>query len=490
MKSNKIIEEILCEIEKHEGVMSRRDAMKFLAASPIAAGVLAGAATPTNSNAASSDAKGKIVIVGGGLAGVATAAKLTQKLSNPDITLIEPNPKSVSYQPGQTLIAGGVWQKSDIEYETEKFMPKGVKWIKESVVSFDPQNNKLKTSGGQEIGYDYLVLAMGLVLDFAAIKGLDGVITSSGANDIVKQKVGKNGVYSMYFADGAVDTYKGIQELIAKAKAHKGAEKLQALFTDPATPIKCGGAPKKIMYLLHSRLVEAGVRDKVELTFLPSGDKMFGVPEYNTAIFEQFKQRDFKWEFKTNLVAIDTENKVATFEKKWLEKGEYDQDLKEYTMISMSKNVEKKYDFIHITPPQKAPDAVAKSPLGSSKSWVPVVQETLQHVSFKNVFALGDVAAVPMGKTGGSARKQYNVVADNLIAVMEKQEKLPAKYDGYTVCPLITSIGTVMLAEFNWTAKPVPSFPLDPTQERWMWWLLKVYALKPMTVYGMLSGRA
>lgn len=489
MKSDKIIEEILGEIEKHEGVLSRRDAMKLLAASPIAAGVLAGTTTTTEAYA-SSDAKGKIVIVGGGLAGVATAAKLTNKLSNPDITIIEPNPHSVSYQPGQTLVAAGVWQKSDITYDTANFIPKGTKWIKEMVVSFDPANNKVKTQSGMEVAYDYLVVATGLVLDFASIKGLEGEIMSLGDNEIVRKKVGKNGVYSIYFADGAVDTYKGIQELIAKAKAHTGSEKLQAIFTDPATAIKCGGAPKKIMYIIHDLLTKAGVRDKVELTFCPSGDKMFGVPEYNDAIFEQFKKRGFKWEFKTNLVAIDTEKKVATFENKWLEKGEYDEDLKEYTMIPMSKNIEKKYDFIHITPPQKAPDLVGKSPIGSSKGWVPVVKETLQHVTYKNVFAIGDVAALPMGKTGGSARKEYAVLVDNLIAVMEKKEKLPAAYDGYTVCPLITSLGTVMLAEFNWTAKPTPSFPLDPTQERWIWWLLKVYALKPMTIYGMLSGRA
>ena len=490
MEEKNILEEVLVEIERQETSMSRRNALKFLAASPVAASVLASATTTTQAHATSSDAKGKIVIVGGGLAGVATAAKLTRRLSNPDITIIEPNPKSVSYQPGQTLIAAGVWEKSDIEYETEKFIPKGVTWIKESVVSFDPKNNSLKTSGGQTITYDYLVVATGLMLDFAAIKGLDGVITSSGENTVVKQKIGKNGVYSIYFADGAVDTYQGIQELIKQAKAHTGPEKLQALFSDPATPIKCGGAPKKIMYITHDLLSKEGVRDKVDLIFLPSGDKMFGVPEYNDAIFEQFKTRNFKWEFKTNLIAIDTEKKIATFEKKWLEKGEYDEDLKEYTMNTMSKNVEKKYDFIHITPPQKAPDVVGKSPLGSSKGWVPVVQETLQHVTYKNIFALGDVAAVPMGKTGGSARKQYNVVAENLIAVMEKKTELPEKYDGYTVCPLITSIGTVMLAEFNWSAKPTPSFPLDPTKERWIWWLLKVYLLKPMTIYGMLSGRA
>lgn len=489
MKSNKIVREILHEIEKHEGVISRRDAMKFLVTSPIAASVLAGSIAPMEARAAS-NAIGKILIVGGGLGGIATAAKLTHMLSNPDITVIEPNPKSVSYQPGQTLIAGGVWQKSDIEYKTEDFVPKGVKFIKDSVVSFDPNNNKVKTATGLEIGYDYMVVATGLTLNFGAIRGLEGEITSLGDNQVVKQKVGKNGVYSIYFLDGAVDTYKGIKELIAQAKAHSGPEKLQALFTDPDTAIKCGGAPKKIMYLTHARLVEAGVRDKVELIFCPSGDKMFGVPEYHNAILEQFKQRDFKWEYKTNLVAIDTEKKIATFEKKWLEKGEFDEDLQEYTVVSMSKEVEKKYDFIHITPPQKAPDAVGKSPIGSPRGWVPVVKETLQHVTYKNIFCLGDVAALPMGKTGGSVRKQYGVVVENLIAVMEKKEKLPSAYDGYTVCPLITSLGTVMLAEFNWSGKPTPSFPMDPTQERWIWWLLKAYALKPMTVYGMLSGRA
>jgi len=72
-----------------------------------------------------------------------------------------------------------------------------------------------------------------------------------------------------------------------------------------------------------------------------------------------------------------------------------------------------------------------------------------------------------MGKTGGSVRKQYKVVVENLISSMEGNE-LKAKYAGYTVCPLITDIGKVMLAEFNWTKKPTPSFPLDPTQERYI----------------------
>ncbi|MEA2090991.1 MAG: FAD/NAD(P)-binding oxidoreductase [Campylobacterota bacterium] len=489
MKKNEILEEILAEVDKHPEIMSRRDAMKYLTMSPLAASVIA-SATVGASTVSASNVKGKIVIVGGGLAGMSTAARINNTISNADITVIEPDPISVSYQPGQTLVGAGIWDQSEIVYNRDDKLPSGVKLIKGAVTAFDPKNNKVTVDGSQEVSYDQMIIATGLMLNYAAIEGLDGVITSSGKdNAATRAKVGKNGVHSIYFADGATDTYKGIQELIAKAKAHKGPEKLQAVFTHPNTPIKCGGAPKKIMYLTNARLEEAGVKDKVELTFYPNGGKMFGVPEYHEAIVQQYKDRDFKWNYAHNLIKIDTDAKVATFNHHWKEKGAWDEDLEEYGIELKSEEVEVPYDFIHVTPPMKAPDVVANSKVGSSKGWVPVKKETLQHVKFKNVWCLGDVAAVPMGKTGGSARKQYKVVVDNMIASMEGN-KLTSQYYGYTVCPLITSIGTVMLAEFNWTKKPTPMVPLDPTQERWIWWLLKVYALKPMTVMGMLSGRA
>jgi sulfide:quinone oxidoreductase len=471
---------------KKQGI-SRRDAFK-VAGLGSAAFLMGSTQAQAATQAQASDVKANIVIVGGGLGGVSTAARLKSNLSNAQITIIEPNPKSVSYQAGATLIASGVYERGDVDYNTKEFLPSDTKLIEDFAVEFDPDNNQLTTKKGNIISYDILVVAAGLKLDFGRIKGLEEVgeaYTNADASKIINA-FGDSGATSLYTLDGAAHTWKQMQAFIQKAKS---GQKVQGVFTHPNTSIKCGGAPKKIMYLTNSRLNEAGARKNAELTFYPNGGAMFGVKEYHDAIVKQYEARDMKWKYNHNLVGVDLENKTATFNHHWKEQGAWDEDLEEYMMDNKSEHVDVPFDFLHITPPMKAPDEIGNSDLGSAKGWVPVNKETLQHVKYPNVFSLGDIAAVPMGKTGGSVRKQYAVLADNVVAYLEGKP-LSSKYAGYTVCPLITDIGKVMLAEFNWTAKPTPSFPLDPTQERYIWWLLKVYMLKPMTMYGMLSGKA
>jgi len=488
--------EQLDSILKDQGI-SRRNAIKMMGLGGTAfmvGGTEAEAATAINA----SSATGHVVIVGGGLAGMSTAARLRNSASDLKITVIEPESNSVSYQPGQTLVGAGLWEKSDIVYKRDEHTPSDVTVIKEKAVTFNPQNNSLTTEKGTTIKYDALVIAAGVELNYGAIKGLEEVaaLYSAGNNSAAVAAMNAKGVSSIYTADGAEQTWKNMSKFVDDAK---GGKKVKGVFTHPNTPIKCGGAPKKIMYLTNARLNEAGAaaRANADLHFYPNGGGMFGIKNYHTAIVNQFEARDMKYTYKHNLVEI--KNGVAIFDNHGTKKGAYDADLEEYEMITTHKKVEAEFDFIHVTPPMRAASEIANSPLGSSKGWVPVNKETLQHVKFDNVFALGDIAAVPMGKTGGSARKQYKVVVNNVISVLESG-KIPAsnaKYAGYTVCPLITDIGTVMLAEFNWASKKTGDgsnaamIPfLDPTQERYMWWLLKIYLLKPMTVMGMLTGRA
>ncbi|MBP7742293.1 MAG: NAD(P)/FAD-dependent oxidoreductase [Aliarcobacter sp.] len=482
---DKALELVDSEIKK-VGI-SRREAFK-LAGLGSAAYLVGGTESQASTELRASEATGKILIIGGGLAGISTAARLVNTLSNPDITIIEPNPKSVSYQPGTTLIASGVYTKEDIMYSTSEFVPKGVTVLKDKAVEFNPEANTVALESGETISYDFLVIAAGITLDYGAIKGLEEIGDAYSVGDASKilKVFGDSGVTSVYNIDSSVEMWKQTQKFIEKAK---NGQKVRGVFSDPATAIKCGGAPKKVMYLTNARLVEAGARQNADLSFYADSGKLFGVKEYADAIEKQFIARDMKWNFNHNLTSVDIANKTATFDKHWQEKGEYDKDLEEYAMVTKHMNVEVPFDLLHITPPQKAPDEIGNSAIGSSKGWVPVNKETLQHVKYSNIFAIGDIAAVPMGKTGGSVRKQYKFLVDNLVSLMEGKE-LTSKYEGYTVCPLITDIGKVMLAEFNWTAKPTPSFPLDPTQERYIWWLLKVYLLKPMTQYGMLSGKA
>jgi len=487
--------EQLDAILKEQGI-SRRDAMKMMGVGSLSALMIGGTEAEAATAAVASDAKGKIVIIGGGLAGMSTAARLTNSLSNPDITVIEPNKLSTSYQPGQTLVAGGLWDKSEIVYQRDDYVPAGTTVIKESVTDIDADNNTVTTDKGTKVTYDYLIVAAGVKLNYGAIKGLEeaGEAYASGDNSKLLKVLGSVGASSIYTADGAEATWANMQKFVADAKSGK---KVKGVFTHPNTPIKCGGAPKKIMYLTNARLEEAGARANADLHFYPNGGAMFGIKDYHDAIVKQYEARGMKWSYFHNLVGV--ENGKAIFDKHWKEKGAFDEDLGEYEMVTKHEMVTKDFDFLHITPPMKAPDEIGKSSIGSGKGWIPVNKETLQHVKYPNVFSLGDIAAVPMGKTGGSARKQYKVIVNNIISMMEKGE-IPAsnaKYDGYTVCPLVTNIGTVMLAEFNWASKKTGSGKnaallsfLDPTQERYIWWLLKVYLLKPMTQYGMLAGKA
>ena len=471
-------EEMMKTIEENKG-LSRRSALKLMALSPVAASVLAGTAAPTAVHASASNAVGKIVIVGGGSGALMVLARLRRALAKPDITIIAPNEKHV-YQPGQIFVAAGEYEPEDIIFDNTGYIGEDVNWIKDEVSTFDPDNNKLTTKKGTVVDYDYLVVATGVQYHYEQIEGLTA------------DMLGQHGISSVYQSNLAAGTAEGgtiTRDWFNAVKEAAKTSKPRVICTQPSTPLKCGGAPQKILYLCNDFLK----RDKLtaDFIFATAGEKLFGLPEIEKALDKVQKHYgNISNKFTHDLIRIDVEKKIATFKHTYEEKGAYDEILEEYESIEKEEEVSLEYDFIHISPPTYAVDAVANSLLGwqkgTAKGWLEVDRETLQHRRYKNVFGIGDVCGIPIGKTGGSARHQGPIVVGNLISVMEKKQ--PAlKFDGYTVCPLKTSYGQIIMAEFNYDGL-APSFPLDPAEPRWVWWAFDLYMLQPMYRYLMLNG--
>lgn len=447
------------ELEK-KGV-DRRHFFKLLAAS----GLLAAAGTQ-EAKAFSSSAKGKIVIIGGGAAGVSMAARLMRWLDEPDVTLIDPSDRHY-YQPGFTLIASGVYEPGDVWKKQEDCMPDGVKWVKDTVAAVDPVWNQITTTANGKIPYDFLVLTPGVQTNWEDVEG------------ITHNTLGQGNAHSMYDFEGAQKTWKALQDF-----SKTGG---RAVFTDTYTKHKCGGAPKKICLLSEHYTRKQGTRENVKLDYYTAAHELYDVPFYTPRLLEIYNERNVPINLNVRVKGIDTAAKQIHFEK-----------VETIGEEKIKTPFVEDYDFLHFTPPMSAPDFVREAGLGwtegklASEAWVMVDKETLVHQKYPNIISLGDVAGIPTSKTSAAVRIQVPVAAKNLISLMEGKEPVE-KYNGYAACPIITDYGHVLLCEFDYDKKPTGSFPftmLDTSQELWLAWMLKVYMLKPMYFYGMLNGRA
>ncbi len=408
-----------------------------------------GGKTPTDQGDASYD----VVIVGAGAAGIAVAASLKSRSDDLEIAIIDPADIHY-YQPGWTMVGGGIFDAANTAKTMGSLIPRGVHWVKSAVAAFEPQDNAVVLDGCRVVKYKRLIVCPGIKLDWHAVDGL-------------VETLGKNGVTSNYRYDLAPYTW----ELVS------GMKQGRAIFTQPPMPIKCAGAPQKALYLSGDHWHRCGDLKNIDIHFNNAGGVLFGVKDYVPALEKYVKKYDANLNFFHNLVAVDGAAKKAWFDV-----------AKPNTLVE---RVEMEFDMIHVCPPQIAPDFIRVSPLADAEGWIDVDQATLRHKTYDNIWSLGDVMNAPNAKTAAAARMQAPVVADNVVADIHGKSPT-SSYNGYGSCPLTVERGKIVLAEFGYGGVLLPSFPkwlVDGTKPTRAAWFLKEKLLPPVYWKGMLKGR-
>lgn len=388
----------------------------------------------------------RILVVGGGSGGLTTASMLLRRQPSLQITIVEPNDFHY-YQPAWTLVGGGCYAVENTRQLMSQVIPAGAKWIQQKATGFAPDQQQVELDDGRTLDYDILIVAMGIQIDWHSIAGLSDTL-------------GRNGVCSNYRYDTAPYTWECIQK-------HGDGP---ALFTQPVMPIKCAGAPQKIMYLAADAWRTRG--NTPAISFHTPGGAMFGVPFYAEALDKVVDSYQITPQFGEELIAVDGDRRQALFRQG----GDTPQEIR------------RDFEMLHVTPPQSAPDLIKNSPLAAESGWMSVDKHSLQHTQYPNIFGLGDCTTTPNSKTAAAVRNQAPVVAQNVVSTLAGSP-LTANYDGYASCPLTTSRGKIILAEFGYDGVVMPSFALDPRIPRRSYWWLKESFLPRLYWHFMLKGR-
>lgn len=397
-------------------------------------------------------AKHRILIVGGGTAGITVAARLQRKGYN-DVAVIEPSDTHY-YQPLWTLVGAGQTKPRTTARAESSVIPKGTTWIKNAATAVDPDTNTVTCADGASYEYDVLVVCPGIQLDWNRTEGLEDTL-------------GVNGVSSNYRFDLAPKTW----DLIRSTRSGT------AVFMMPSGPIKCAGAPQKIAYLAGDHWRKEGVLNNIDVHLIVPTPRIFGIPAIADELDKVIARYGIHLHTNAEVTAVDAGAQKLTV-------SGVGEDGVTTTTFG--------YDMFHAVPHQSAPDWIKAGPLstGDAQGYVEIDKHTMQHVRYPNVFSLGDAGSSPNSKTGAAIRKQAPVVVANIDAFLTNRP-LEANYNGYASCPIITSSHDMLLAEFDYSLKLEPSFPLlDPTKPHRVYWYLKKYGLPFMYWHLMLNGLA
>jgi sulfide:quinone oxidoreductase len=355
----------------------------------------------------------RVLILGAGFAGLELATQLSEKLADEvHTTLIDQN-DSFSFGFSKLDILFGRKTIPEILLRYDEISRAGVEFRRERVTSIDPEQRRVITHAAT-YDPDILVIALGADYDFAATPG---------------------------FQEGGVEYY-----------SVAGAEHMRHVLSDFAAgtvligilghPFKCPPAPFEGALLLHDHFVERGIRDAVEIRV--AGPMAAPVPitkEVSQNILDALAERGIEYLPNQHLAALDTERNE----------------------VQLAGGGSIPYDLFVGIPVHRAPDVVQSSGLAVN-GWVPVEKTNLA-TRFPDVYAVGDVTALPMAKAGVFAEAAARVVADDIAARLHGKT-LERPYEGAGTCYLEFGGGMVGMVEANFLGGPKPTAQLvGPSRE-------------------------
>ena len=338
--------------------MKRRDFLKLAGAVS-----LAGCATPVPS-------KARVVVIGGGFGG-ATAAKYI-RLWDPsiDVVLVERESAFVSC-PISNLVLGGFTGMQEITHGYDALRRHGVQVVRDEVVAIDADKRSVRLAGGNNLGYERLVVSPGVDFMFGDIEG-----------------------YAAGMAAGRVlHAWKAGEQTAALRRALEAMPDGGVyLLSVPTAPYRCPPGPYERISMVAAYFKASKPRSKV-LVLDANPDVTSKGPLFKRAWSELYPGIiDYRGNAK--VVAVES-GAVRT----------------EFDTV--------RGDVLNVVPPHRAADIAAKSGLITTNNrWCDVDWRTMESKAVKGVHVLGDatLSAPGMPKSGSMANNHAKIAAAAIVA--------------------------------------------------------------------------
>ncbi len=354
-----------------------------------------------------------ILILGSGAGGTMVATKLYQQLNGKEwqITIID-NDELHHYQPGWLFIPFGVYTPEDCVKPKRDFIPEGVRFVLDEVVSVQTDKRQVEGKKGK-YGYDWLVIATGCRIVPEEVEGM--------------MQGWHKDIFDFYTLNGAIQLQKKLKYLDSGRVVLNIAE----------MPFKCPVAPIEFIFMADWFFIVKGVRDKVEIELVsPLGD-IFTKPMAAKTFGSFAQQKNVKFTGNFDLAGVNADEKT----------------------IESYKGDKIGYDLLVSIPPNFGAKFIGDSGLGDPMCYVDTDQNTLKAKNFDNVYVIGDATNVPTSKAGAVAHYESDTVVENLLREMDGKEARP-NFDGHATCFICSGFEKALLIDFNYEVEPLPGkFP-------------------------------